>query len=134
MHQEIFGQWFKSNKTFINPFENLGKAATEVCKKTTEQNLEIIEKNIFRLSDQMKRLSTIKKPEDILLLGKNCIHENLSAMVEDFQKLIKINTENLDKLAHCFGNVPEPFVKAAKKTTSKITRNATRKTKKARRK
>lgn len=123
MYLEGFEQWYKMNKTFSSPVNDLGKATTEVFKRITEQNLEIIGENYTRFSDQLRRLSSIRKPEELMNFQRECWTENWSAVLRNSQKLMHLTLENFEELSRMYGNtatkVTEKAVEKAQKFTQK---------------
>lgn len=113
MYTEGFEQWFKINKNWANPISEWNKATTELCQRMAEQNLEMTGENFSRLSDQLKRFSNIRKPEDFLNLQKDCINEDMTCAIECARKLIHNSMETMEKFTKLCGTIQEPM------TTSK---------------
>jgi len=84
-----------------------------------ENNLDIIGENCSRLSEQLKRLTKVKKPEELLSIQKECFNENIKATVNNFQKLVRIGTENMEELTRMWGTLREPVVTAAQHAATK---------------
>lgn len=99
MYTEGFEQWFKMNKNLNVPMSEWNKATTDMLKHLTEQNLEIISDNFSHLSDQLKRFSNIRKPEDLLHLQKECLTEDMSLLIEDMQKIAHASLESIEELS-----------------------------------
>lgn len=115
MHSEDFEQWFKLNKGLTHPLSGWSKAVTEIWRRTTQQNLELIGENFSRLSDQLKRLSNVKKPEDLLTFQKDCLNENISATIENVQKILQLSMENFEEFTKLYGSSwREPIIQATK--------------------
>jgi hypothetical protein len=123
MYTEGFEQWFKLNKNMTGPLNELGKTATDICRRSAQQNLEIIGENLNRFSDQMKRLSNVRKPEDLINLQRECLNEDISAVMENTQKLAHNAMENYEELSRIWGStaakVTENAVEKAQKYTEK---------------
>lgn len=119
MFTDSFEQWLKLNKQFTSPFTELTKSSTEMWQRFVGENLEITGENISRLSEQFRRLSTIKRPEDFINLQKECINENMTAALENMQKLVNASIENIDQLTKCCHTLHEPFMNAMQKTAEK---------------
>lgn len=96
MYTEGYDQWFKVNKNVALPMAEWNKVTTELCQKITQQNLELMGENFSRVSDQLKRLTSIKKPEDMLSLQKECLDEDLKATMEWTHKYIQLLMENME--------------------------------------
>lgn len=126
MTTEGFEQWFKMNKTFSAPLGDLGKSSMELFRRTIEQNLEIFGDNCSRFSDQLKRLSAVRKPEEFLTFQKDVINENMAAMTENFQKIMRITMENLEEMTKLFGALREPMIAATQKFSEKAKKFAER--------
>lgn len=96
MYTEGFEQWFKTNKNLTAPMGEWNKAATDIYKRMAEQNIALISENFERLSEQLKKFTNIKKPEDILAFQKESVTENINAMIEGWQKLAHMEIESFD--------------------------------------
>lgn len=107
MITEGFEQWFKLNKAFTGPINDWGKAATEICQRTAQQNLEMFGDNLSRTADQLKRLGAAKKPEDLLNLQKDIVNENTTATMDNIQKLINTSLENMEEFSKIFNPFKE---------------------------
>jgi len=104
MNTEGFDQWIKMNKNMTGPLTEWSKATTELCQKTMQQNLELMGENISRASNQLKRLTTVRKPEDLLNLQKECFNEGLTALLENTQKIIHTTMQNIEELTKLGGS------------------------------
>jgi hypothetical protein len=124
MYIEGFEQWFKLNRNLTTPFTDLNKATTELCRLLAQENLEIIEENFSRWSDQVKRLSSVRKPEDLIHLQKECIHENVQASIGNIQKLVQISLKNFEEFSKIYGTTqatdPYHFSKAVVKHKNQV--------------
>ena len=99
MFNENFEQWYK-NKNFFTSTDEFSKQITElchVCQHTSHKNLELANENIFRLSDQFKRLTNVRKPEDFFNLQRDFISENMNACVHGMQTLMSTCAEGMDE-------------------------------------
>jgi translation initiation factor 2 alpha subunit (eIF-2alpha) len=123
MYTEGFDQWAKLNKNFTAPFNEWNKATSEICKRISDQNLELFGENFSRFSDQVKRLSNVKKPEDLFNLQKDLMSENITASIELMQKIIHITMENMEDIAKLWGStaakISEKAVEKAQKFAEK---------------
>src|SRR3990167_11536926 len=63
----------------------------------TQKNFELANENVFRLSDQFKRLTEVKKPEELLHLQRDFINENMNACMQGMQTFITSCTECIDE-------------------------------------
>ena len=99
MYTEGFDQWFKLCKNINTPFTEWNKTTTEVFRNITQQQLEILEDNMSRVSEQLKRLSGVKKPEDWITLQKDCITEDVTATMEYLQKMSHLSLETMTKMS-----------------------------------
>lgn len=115
MYTEGFEQWFKMNKNFVNPMGELGRASTEIYQHMMEQQLEIVGENFSRLSNQLQRLSSVKDPQSLLKVQKDCINEDVSAAIENTQKMIHIAMESMEEFTKvCQSTMREPAMNVAK--------------------
>jgi len=99
MLNEHFEQWTK-NKNMFAPTSEWSKQVTELChmcQHIAQKNLEIANESVFRWSDQLKRFSNIKKPEDFFNLQRECINENITACLQNMQTLLSSCTEAADE-------------------------------------
>lgn len=123
MQSDGFEQWFKLNKSLTNPLSELSKTATEILRRTAQQNLELMSENCFRLSEQLKRLSHVKKPEELLNFQKDYVNENISATIENTQKIMQLCMENFEEFSKlCSSALRDPItqaVRTAEKATEK---------------
>jgi hypothetical protein len=92
-------QWFQFNKNWANSVNSFNQITTQTFRDLARQNLELIGENFNRFSDQMRRFSTIKRPEEFVDLGRECINENISASVETLQNILQMYLTNIDKLS-----------------------------------
>jgi len=121
MYTEGFEQWFKLNKNMTNPMNEINKAATEICRRSAQHNMELIGENVTRLSDQLKRFSNVRKPEDFFNLQKECLNEDMSALMKNMQELSQNALENFEELSKILGST------AAKVTESTVEKAHTHK-------
>jgi len=119
MHNENYEPWLKLGKNLSSPLSEWNKTSIDLGKRLAELNLQIINENILRVSTQFRRLSTMKKSEDLFNLQKDCINENISSTIETTQKLIHVAMENMEIIANLWGS-----------TASKITEKAVEKAQK----
>ena len=99
MFNESFEQWYKNKNFFTQPNE-LSKQVTElchICQHTAQKHLELANENVFRLSDQFKRLTNVKKPEDLFNLQRDFINENMHACIQGMQTFMSACAENVDE-------------------------------------
>lgn len=97
MYTEGLEQLMKSSKNFSNPFIEWNHLTTELYKHVAEENLEIMGEHFSRLSDQLKRLSHTKKPEDFFNIMKDCINEDITATVENSQKILHSSIAQMEE-------------------------------------
>ena len=115
MQNQGFEQWFKLSKSIPQPIGNVSKAANEIFRRTAQQNLELLSENLSRWSAQLKRLSNVKKPEDFINFQKDSINENISASIENAQKVIQLTMENMEEFTKLFSSsLHEPIFHAKK--------------------
>lgn len=128
MYLEGFEQWYKVNKNFTTPAGELSKATTEVLKRITEQNLEIIGENYSRFSDQLRRLSSIRRPEDLINFQRDCLNENLTAAMKNTQKLMHLSLENFEELSRLYSTAATKITEKAVEKAQKYAQKAEKET------
>lgn len=128
MYLEGFEQWYKMNKNLSTPVSDLSKATTEIFKRITEQNLEIIGENYSRFSEQLRRLSTIRKPEDLLNFQRDCLNENWTAALKNSQRLMHLTLENFEELSRLYGASAVKVTEKAVDKAQKFARKAEKET------
>lgn len=119
MYNEGLDNLLKMNKTFTAPLGEWNKAINDIGKRIADQNMEIIAENFTRVSNQLKRLSNVRKPEDFFNLQKDCLSENISAGIDLTQKVIHMTMENFEEISKLSGT-----------TAAKITERAVEKAQK----
>lgn len=116
MNTENFEQWYKQSKNFANPMNELNKTMTDLCRRATQEGLEIVSDNVSLLSDQMKRLSNIRKPEDYLNLTREYMTENMNASMSNVQKIMQLSMRTLEEMSHLSNNLPNATKEKATKS------------------
>lgn len=119
MDSEYFEQWFNFNKNLKHPLGEFNKTLAEILKRSAEQNLELYAETFSRFTNQLKRLSTVKKPEDFVALQKECFNENVTAIIENSHKFTQSISENMQELTRCFMNFRDPAA-ATEKMMEKV--------------
>ena len=89
--------WMKMGKMF--PFSDFSRNTIELCRKTCEQNLNLLSDNFARVSDQLKRLSNVHKPEEFFNLQKDILTENITAGITTMQKIFKTSMDNVEEVS-----------------------------------
>ena len=117
MYSESLDQWFKANKNFTNPFMEWNKLATEICRHVAEQNIELLGENVSRMSEQLKRISHVKRPDDLLNLQKEIITEDVAAVIENTQKVIHLALESMEQCTKLCGTMRDTTVSAVNLAT-----------------
>lgn len=108
MNTDNFEQWYKLNKNLSAPLQEWNKTTTELFQKITQHNLEIMTDNVSRFSEQLKRLSNAKKPDEFITIQKDCINEDISATITNFQKIVHNTLENIEEISKLCGTLYEP--------------------------
>lgn len=119
MFADNFEQLFKLNKNFNAPISEWMKLSNEMCQHMIEQNLEILSENYSRASNQLQRLTSIKRPEEFIHLQKDCFNENLTATLEEIQKIVRLSIENMEQITKMFSSFREPMNTVISKTAEK---------------
>jgi hypothetical protein len=127
MYNENIEQWFKLNKNIGTPVSEMNKATTDMCKRIAEQNLELIEENIARFSNQVKRLSNVRSPEELINLQKDCLSENITAGMETTQKIIQMGMENVEEVSKLLGTTASKVSEKVVEKTRKYVKKAGKK-------
>lgn len=119
MYNDSFEQLFKT-KGFSTPVSEFQKSFLEILRRSTQQQLELASENIAKFSEQVKRLSRIKKPEDLVDLQKDIFNEDVSSGIETSQRLMHIFMENLEECSHLCSAANEAAMAQAKATGRKV--------------
>lgn len=123
MYTEGFEQWFKLNKNFTTPVNDINKATTDICRRLTQEGLEILSDNVTLVSDQMKRLSNIRKPEDYLNLTRECLTEDLNAGVATIQKMMQLSMQTIEEMTRLTGSMRDTASTIVRTAEKEKTRN-----------
>lgn len=67
------------------------------CRSVAEEVFEIAGENLTRISNQMKRLTEVRKPEDFLNLQRECMEENIAAISKNTEKLMHLYAGRLEE-------------------------------------
>ncbi len=122
MFTEGFEQLFKTSKHLSNPLSEWNKTCTDMCRRIAQKNVELVGENVSHFSEQMKKLSTIRKPEELLIWQKEAVEEQLTTNMKYAQELIQASMANVEELVslfqHIYGTLNESALNAAK-TASK---------------
>lgn len=116
MYNDNFEQMLKFNKTLNTPLNEWTKTLTDISKRVTDQHLELFGNQYACVSNHLKRLSTVKKPEDLLTLQKELICELITTNIENTQKIMHTAQENLDECAKLWETT---LAKSTEKATDK---------------
>lgn len=102
MVTEGFEQYYKLGKNFLNPWNDVGKTVLDICRRANQGTLEIAGENLNRTAEQLKRFSSAKRPEEIINLQKDCLNENITAWMGDFQKLLNLSLGSFEEINKTF--------------------------------
>jgi len=105
MYTEGFEQWMKANKNMGAPLNDLSRGIMDIYRRIAQQNVEIMTDNFELLTDQFKRLSSIRRPEDLLSLPKEIINEDVTASIQTMQKCIHSAIETIEECSKLFSSV-----------------------------
>lgn len=118
-----YDQLFRMGKNFNLPFNEWSKAAAAISQRVMAHNLGIIGEQCSLVSDQLNRLTTIKKPEELLNMQKEFLSENLSLGLKSAKETMALSLENVDELTKLWSTtaakVTEQAVEKAKKYAEK---------------
>lgn len=121
MNTDVFEQWLKTtNKGFHAPLGAFSKAGIEMWQQIFAENLEMASENLSRLSDHLKRLTTVKKPEEYLAIMKECINEDMNAVIENSQKVFRHAVEHIEECVKSYGSAEESTFKTVIKEKNKV--------------
>jgi hypothetical protein len=112
-------QWFQFNKNWATSLSSFNKITTETFRDLARQNLELIGENFNRFSDQMRRFSSIKRPEELIDFGRECINENISSNIETLQKILQMYLTNMESFSELAKETTESHSKFNKSEKSK---------------
>ena len=59
MVTEGFEQYYKLNKNFMNPWNDVGKTVWDLCRRANQGTMEIAGENLNRAADQLKRMKRL---------------------------------------------------------------------------
>jgi hypothetical protein len=119
MYTEGFQQWFKMNKNFGSPLMGWNKACAGMYQSISEQQLELLSGNLTLLSDQLKRFSQIKTPEDYFNLSRDVIQEDMNTLINNLQILLQATLLQLEEFINLTNTYTEKATKAAKSMGNK---------------
>ena len=116
MYTEALEQWVKMSKNFIPTAKtsDWDKTAAEMCQRVAQQNLEFLGENFSRFSEQLARLSSVKKPEDFFKECMNAQNEDISAAVKYTQDMVRTSMENMEELTDLFTSFRESALSTTK--------------------
>ncbi|MBA3661754.1 MAG: phasin family protein [Gammaproteobacteria bacterium] len=133
MYTEGFDQLFKINKNLTTPLNDATRLAAEICRRNAQKNLELVGENVLLFTNQLKRLSEIRQPQDLLYLQKNAMTEGLAIGMDTLQKVINLSMENIASMTKLYETVKAPatslVAKVARTADAQIKKTVTRKTK-----
>jgi len=103
MGTEGFEQYLKMGKLVSTPWNDIGKAFLEVCRRGTQEVMDITSDNLIRTADQIKRFGTAtKRPEELFNFQKECLNENTTAFVGTLQRVGNICLSSVEELNKVF--------------------------------
>lgn len=105
MYNDTFEQWLKMGKNLNYPLGDLSKATADICRTTTQEGLDMFNDNIALITDQMKRLSNIRKPEELVNLSRDCLTEDMHAIMGNLQKFMQLSARTVDDISRLSNQV-----------------------------
>lgn len=124
---EGFDQWLRLNKNLSGPISEWGRVTNEMYRRLLQQNLTLLGDRLELLSDQCRRLSTARKPEEFVSILKDCCSEGTKATVKEMETVLHSSMENMEEISKlCGSSLREPFI-AATKTAERTMEKATEK-------
>lgn len=109
-----FESFLNMGKNLQHPMSDLSKASTEICQRLVQENIEILEDNVSRFSDQLKRLARVRRPEELVSLQKDCFNEDVSAAIQNMQKYVHMSMESMEEFTKLAGSAQEAATNAGK--------------------
>lgn len=109
-----FESFLNMGKNLQHPMSDLSKASTEICQRLVQENIEILEDNVSRFSDQLKRLARVRRPEELISLQKDCFNEGVSATIQNMQKYVHMSMESMEEFTKLAGSAQEVATNAGK--------------------
>lgn len=120
MYNEGFEQWTKLNKNLTGPAMEFTKTSSEIMRRMTQQHLEMLSENFGKFSDQLKRLSNVRKPDEFFNVQRECFNENITLGLENFNKLCHMYMSGWEECAKIFAPNRENTRQNTEKTAEKI--------------
>lgn len=116
MYSEGFDKWTKLNKNMIGPLSEWHKSHAELYQKILEQQLELAGEGVSRLSTQIKKIGTLKKPEDVINYNKECVTENITATIDYWQKMLQTYLDGVDETSKIYTSMQDGKSKSTNKS------------------
>jgi hypothetical protein len=107
MYTEGFQQWLNMNKYLNAPLTDWNKTFTGIYQRLTQHQLDLLGENFSRMSEQLKKFSNIKKPEDYLSFQKDMINEEITASIDNMHSLLRESMLQLEELMKLFSSFNE---------------------------
>ncbi len=126
MNKEHIEQWLNFNHSITAPVQALGKASTDILRKSAERHLEIINDSCSIVADQLRRATNLRKPEDFVTFQKECTNEYLNAFSDNVQKIAHLNLENVEDLLKLYNSALAKATEKVSAAAEKATESATR--------
>ncbi|MFZ2314266.1 MAG: phasin family protein [Gammaproteobacteria bacterium] len=109
-----FESFLNMGKNLQHPMSDLNKATTEICQRLVQENIDILEENVSRFSDQLKRLGRVHRPEELISLQKDCFNEDISAAIQNMQKYVHMSMESMEDLTKLAGSAQDAVASTGK--------------------
>ena len=122
MNNEHIEQWLRFNRSISAPVQALGKASTDIMRKSAERHLEIINDSCSIVADQLRRATHLRKPEDFVTFQKECTNEYLNAFSDNVQKMAHLGLENVEDLLKLYNAALSKATEKVNKATESATR------------
>lgn len=108
-------QWVRLNRNFAGPVGEWNKTTSEILRRIYQQNLSLLGEQFELLSDQCKRLSAAKKPEELISIYKDIYTEGTTAAMKGLDKYLRLSMESVEDFSKCCSmSFREPFTSAFK--------------------
>lgn len=114
MNTQGFESFLNLGKNLQHPMSDLSKASSEICHRLAQENIEILEDNVSRFADQLKRLARVRRPEEFIGLQKDCFNEDVTAAIQNMQKYVHMSMECMEDLTKLSGSAQEAVAATGK--------------------
>jgi len=119
MYTEEFQRWLNLNKYLTTPVTIWNKTLTNLYEHSAEHQLDLLGENFSRISEQLKKLSNVKNPQEYLQFQQEMIADNMHATVHNMNVLLRESMIQLEELTKLISALSEQSTNAVKNNVSK---------------